>query len=184
MPGAIGATNSAARHDVVDVGMVLKSSSPGVEHAEEAWEIGTDVFGISDELVDRRRGRLKQSRVPEALVLANEGTQLFGDCKGDQEMMPWQLALDLSLEPLLRFTVLAGGTVTIAAGGKELLRLRTALALIERNPAGLGTTSDDSIEDFAMSAGHDRSIALKILGAEGGKDFTDGGHDRVPPSRG
>jgi hypothetical protein len=111
-------------------------------------------------------------------------TQLFGDSKGDQEMMPWQLALDLSLEPLLRFTVLAGGTVTIAAGGKERLRLSTALALIERNPTGLGTTSDDSIEDFAMSAGLDRSIALKILGAEGGKDFTDGGHDRVPPSRG
>jgi hypothetical protein len=34
-----------------------------------------------------------------------------------------------------------------------------------------------------MGAGHDRSIALKILGAERGKDFTDGGHDRVPPSR-
>jgi hypothetical protein len=184
MPGAIGATNSAARHDVVDVGMVLKSSSPGVEHAEEAWEIGTDVFGISDELVDRRRGRLKQSRVPDTLVLANEGTQLFGDCKGDQEMMSWQLALDLSLEPLLRFTVLACRTVAIATGAKELARLSAAVALVERHPAGLGATRRDGIDDFAVSFGHHRGVTLEVLGSEGCEDFTDGGHDRVPPSRG
>lgn len=30
MPGTIGATQSAARNDVVDMGMILKSSSPGV----------------------------------------------------------------------------------------------------------------------------------------------------------
>lgn len=96
--------------------------------------------------------------------------------------MAGELALDLGLEPLLGFVVLAGGTVAIATGNEELLRLSTALAPIERNPAGLGATSDNSIDDFTMAPGHGRSIALKILGAEGGKDFTDGGHDRVPPS--
>ena len=163
--------------------MVLKSSSPGVQHTEEAWEIGTDVFGISGELLDRRRRRLEQSRVTEALVLADEGTQLLRNGKRDQEVMAWELALDLGLEPPLGFVVLAGGTVAIATGNEELLRLSTALALIERNPAGLGATSDDGVDDFTMAPGHGRSIVLKILGAEGGKDFTDGGHDRVPPSR-
>jgi hypothetical protein len=32
-----------------------------------------------------------------------------------------------------------------------------------------------------MSLGHRVGVALEVLGAEGGKDFTDGGHDRVPP---
>ena len=48
-------------------------------------------------------------------MLAHEGSQLFGDRKGDQEVMTRELALDLSLEPLLSFVVLAGGTVAIAA---------------------------------------------------------------------
>jgi hypothetical protein len=95
--------------------------------------------------------------------------------------MAWELALDLGLEPLLGFVVLAGGTVAIATGNEELLRLSTALALIERNPAGLGATSDHSVDDFTMSLGHRVGVVLEILGGEGGKDFTNGGHDRVPP---
>ena len=97
--------------------------------------------------------------------------------------MTRELALDLCFEPLLSFVVLAGGTVAIAAGNEELLRLRATLAVIDGDTAGLGATSGNSIEDFAMSLGHGRSIALKILGAEGCKDVTDGGHDRVPPLR-
>ena len=34
------------------------------------------------------------------------------------------------------------------------MRLSAALALIERHPAGLGATSGDGIDDFAMSLGH------------------------------
>ena len=125
--------------------MVLQGSSPGVQHTEEAWEIGTDVFGISGELLDRRRRGLEQSRVTEALVLADEGVQRLRNGKRDQEVMAWELALDLGLEPLLGFVVLAGGTVAIATGNQELLRLSTALALIERNPAGLGATGCDCV---------------------------------------
>ena len=95
------------------------------------------------------------------MVLAHERTQLFGDGKRDQEVMARELALDLGLEPLLGFVVLAGGTVAIATGNEELLRLSTALALIERNPAGLGATSDDGIDDFTMTLGHGRSSSVE-----------------------
>ena len=133
--------------------MVLQGSSPSVEHAEEAREIGTDVLLIEGKFFNRIRGRLEQSRVTEALVLADEGVQRLRNGKRDQEVMAWELALDLGLEPLLGFVVLAGGTVAIATGNQELLRLSTALALIERNPAGLGATSDHSIDDFTMPLG-------------------------------
>jgi hypothetical protein len=125
----------------------------------------------------------EQSGVSGALVLPHEGAQLFGNGKGDQEVMTRELALDLSFKPLLRFVVLAGGTVAIAAGDKELLRLGTAIASVKSDPAGLGTTGHDGVDDFAVSHRHRRGIALEILGTEGGKDFTNGGHDRVPPSR-
>jgi len=183
MPGAIGGMHSATGNDVVDVGMVLQSSTPGVQHTEEARQITTDVLWIEGELFDGIGRSFEQSAVSDALVLAQESSQLFGNGKREQEVMPRQLAVDLGLEPLLGFTVLAGGAMAIAAGAKELARFGTAIALVGRDAAGLGTTSDDGIDDFAMGLGHCGSVALEILGAEGGKDFMDGGHDRVPPSR-
>ena len=53
------------RNDVVDMGMVLQGSSPGVQNTEEAWEIGTDVLSIEGEFFDGLRGRLEQSRVTQ-----------------------------------------------------------------------------------------------------------------------
>src|SRR3970282_3033703 len=93
------------------------------------------------------------------------------------------LALVFFFEPLLGLVVLAGGEMAIPAGAKERLRLGAALALVERHPASLRTTGHDGIDDFAVSFGHLGGVALKVLGAERGKDFMDGGHDRVPPSR-
>ena len=63
MPGAIGRTESATRNDVVDMGMVLQGSSPGVQDTEEAGEIGPDVLLIEGEFFDGIRGRLEQSGV-------------------------------------------------------------------------------------------------------------------------
>ena len=57
MPRAIGRTDSAARNDVVNVGMVLKSSSPGVQDAEEAGEIGPDG--------SKAKGQVLQSRIAD-----------------------------------------------------------------------------------------------------------------------
>ena len=59
MPGAIGRTKGATANDVVNMGMVLQGASPSVEHAEEAWEIGTDVFSIEGKFFDRVRRRLE-----------------------------------------------------------------------------------------------------------------------------
>ena len=184
MPRAIGRTKRATANDVVNMGMVLQGASPSVEHAEEAWEIGTEVFSIEGKFFDRIRRRLEQSGVTGALVLAHERTQLFWDGKRDEEVVTRQLALDLFSQPLLGLIVLAGRTVAIAAGAKELARLSAALALVERHPAGLGTTRREGMDDVAVSLGHGASVTLEILGCEGGEDFMDGGHDRVPPSRG
>ena len=164
--------------------MVLQGSTPGVQHPEEAGQIGADVLWIEGESFDGVRGRLEQSRVTDSLVLPYERAQRFWDGKGDQEMMARELALKLFFKPLLGFTVLAGGAVAITTGAKELWRFGAALALVERHPASFCTTGHDGIDDFAVSLGHFGGVVLKVVGAKGGKDFMDGGHDRVPPSRG
>ena len=155
-----------------------------MQDAEEAGEIGADVLLIEGEFFDGIGGRLEQSAVTGALVLPHEGAQLLWDGKGDQEVMTRELALELFFEPLLGFVVLASGAVAITAGAKELLRLSAALTLVECGTARLRTTGDDGIDDFLVSLGHRGGVTLEILGCEGSKDFMDGGHDRVPPSRG
>jgi len=155
-----------------------------VQNTEEAGEIAADVFSIEGEFFDCIRGGLEQSGVSDALVLSHERAQRFWDGEGDEEVMARKLALDVSLESVLSFTVLTGGTVAIAAGNKELLWLSAAFTLVERDAASRGSTGHDGIDDFAMSFGHRGSVTLEVFGSEGSKDFTDGGHDRVPPSHG
>jgi hypothetical protein len=46
--------------------------------------------------------------------LPHEVAQRFWDRKGNEEMVAWELALDLFLQPLLGFIVLAGGAMAIA----------------------------------------------------------------------
>jgi hypothetical protein len=154
-----------------------------MQDAEEAWEIGTDVLLIKCEFFDGVRRSIEQSGVSHALVLPHEGAQFFRDRKSNEKMVTWELALNLFLQPLLGLTVLAGGAMTITTGAIELAWLGTAITLVEGDPAGFGAASHDGIDDFALRLGYYGSIALEVLGAEGYKDFMDGVHDRVPPSR-
>src|ERR1700724_3345057 len=100
------------------MGMILQSSTPGMQDPEEAWEIGTDVLRIEGEFFDGLRGRPEQSAITDARVLPHERTQLLWDGKRDEEVVAWELTPDLFFEPLLGFIVLAGGAVAIAAGEK------------------------------------------------------------------
>lgn len=68
--------------------------------------------------------------------------------------MTRELACNLGLEPLLSFTVLAGGAMAVSAGAKELLRFGAAIALVEGDAASFRAASDDGIDDFAVSFGH------------------------------
>lgn len=167
----------------MDMGMILQGSSPGVQNTEEAWNIGTDVILIEGQFFDGVRGSLEQGGVSHALVLSHEGAQRFWDRKRNKEMVAGELAPDLFLQPLLSFMVLASWAMAIAAGAIELVGLGAGFALVERNTAGFGTTGHDGIDDFAVRLGHSRGVALEVLGAEGCKDFMDGGHGPVPPLR-
>ena len=97
MPRAIGGTDGATGNDVVNVGMILQSSAPGMEYAEEAGEVGADMLGIGGEFFDGVGRSLEQSGVAKALVLADERAQLLWDGKSDQEVVARELALDAGL---------------------------------------------------------------------------------------
>ena len=167
----------------MDMGMILQGSSPGVKHTEEAGNICADEVLIEGEFFDGVRGGLEQGGVSHALVLSDEGAQFFWHRKRNEEMMAGELALELFLKPLLSLMVLASRAMAIATGAIELVGLVAFFALVVGNATEFSATGGDRINGFAVCFGHQVGVTLEVLGAEGCKDFTDGGHGRVPPSR-
>ena len=53
VPEAIGGGEGAAGDDVVDMGMILQGTTPGVKDAEESREISADVMFIQGEFFDK-----------------------------------------------------------------------------------------------------------------------------------
>ena len=95
IPAAIGSGESAAGDDVMDMGVILQGSSPGVQHAKEARQIGADVTLIKSKFFDGLRGGLKQGGVSSALVFAHKGAQVLWHREGEKEMVSGELAVDL-----------------------------------------------------------------------------------------
>jgi len=74
---------------------------------------------------------VEHALVREALLRADEGTEGLRDGKGEEEMRPGQLFVQVVLEPLLAFMLLALGTVPVATGMIDTVVPPTSLALIE-----------------------------------------------------
>ena len=60
VPEAIGGGEGAAGDDVMDVGVILEGSAPGMEDPEEPREISADVVFISGEFFDGLGGGFEQ----------------------------------------------------------------------------------------------------------------------------
>ncbi len=63
MPEAIGGREGAAWDDVMDVGVILQGTPPGVKDPEESWEISTNIILIQGEFLDSLGGGPEQGRV-------------------------------------------------------------------------------------------------------------------------
>jgi hypothetical protein len=182
VPEAIGGGEGAAGNNVMEMGVILEGSSPGVEDAEESREITADVVFVEGEFFDGLGGGLEQGRVSHPLVFANEATQIFRDGKGEQEMMTGELAFDLFFQPLAGFMVLTRRAMAISTGAIDPMELATLFTLVEGNAVELGATANDGINDFAVYRRHDVGVAFEVLGGEGSEDLIDCGHGLGPPS--
>jgi len=176
VPGMVLRRDGSSGDDVMDVGVVVELTAPGVEDTEEAWEISSDVLGISSQ-GDHGLGRgCEQGIVRGALVAADEGVELLGDGEGDEEMVSWHLPLHLFMEPLMSLLVLTGGAVTVSAGAEEEMGFTTLLTLIESGSEGLGSTVDDGTDDLEVIAGHGVFVPFHVLRAVGSEDVIDCSH--------
>jgi hypothetical protein len=160
VPEAIGGGEGAAGDDVMEMGVILEGSPPGVQDAEETGQISADEFFIRGEFLHRFGGGFEQGRVGYPLVLANESAQTLRGGKSEQEMVTGELPFHLFLQPLAALMVLTGGAMAIPAGAIDLMGLAAFFALIGSHSTGLGATGDDGIDGLAVCIGHYLGIAF------------------------
>jgi hypothetical protein len=150
VPEAIGGREGAARDDVMEMGVKLEGSSPGVKDAEESREISADVVLIWSEFLDGVGGGFEQGRISHPLVLTDEAAEVVRDGESKQEMVTGELPFQLLFEPLLGLMVLTGRAMAIPTGAKDPMELAAAFALIKGDTTEFGATGDDGIHDFAV----------------------------------
>ena len=73
------------RHDVVDMGMMLKVLSPGMEHAEES-DVGSQVLRIASQFEHRRGTGAVEQIVKQPLVLEDKSGERVRQSEDDVEV--------------------------------------------------------------------------------------------------
>jgi hypothetical protein len=79
-------------------------------------------------------------------------------------MMPWQLTIQLGLQPLPGFMVLAIGAMPVTAASIYHVVFTAFGALIDGNSVMIRATIDDGIDDFTMFPGHGIIEPMDVLG--------------------
>ena len=79
VPEAVSGGEGTAGHDVMDMGVKLEGSSPGVKDAEESREISADVVLIWSEFLDGVGRGFEQGRISHPLVLTDEAVEVVRD---------------------------------------------------------------------------------------------------------
>ena len=166
----------------MDVGVVLELSSPSVQDTGETREVGANETLVLGEALEGERRGVEHSVVREALMRAAEGSERLRDRKGEEEVRPWELLVQVVLEPLVGLMLLALGTVAIATGMIDAVLPSTVLALREAVPIMPALARLDSADDLAVCEGQ-LGVALQVFWSKGGKEIAQGGHGRSPCMR-
>src|SRR5271170_2296077 len=73
-PAGAVRSETAGGHHAVDMGMMLQSLVPSMEHAEEA-DLGSQVAWIASDLQQRCSAGVKQQVIDQPFILQREGSQ-------------------------------------------------------------------------------------------------------------
>jgi len=113
-PSGTVESQSAGGNDVVDMGMMLKVLSPGMQYAEES-DIGSEVLGIASQFEHGRGAGSIEQIVEQTLVLENKRGQIMRQRKDEVEVRHGQQFCRARRQPFCARVPLALGAVPVAA---------------------------------------------------------------------
>lgn len=164
------------------MGRVLELAAPGMEEAGETEQVRAAKALVFGQSFEGFRGGGEHGLVGEGVRGADEGAQGCRDGEGEKQGRPGQLLVQMAISPLLGCTVLALGTVPVAAGVMDAVWWVTGWARREAMSRGSAAAMLDGADDLAVCEGQ-RRRALQGLWGEGVEDVAEGGHGRSPCMR-
>ena len=151
---------AAHGHDAVDVGMMLETLPPRVEHHEPA-NSGAEAFRIRRDPQQRLRGRPKQEVVDDALVGERQARQRLRHREDDMDVADGQELRFPGRHPGVPRGGQAPGTMAVPAAVVREGRLRTLLTSIAVPTERRGAALRDRAEHTAMRPGHPGVVGLQ-----------------------
>ena len=112
-PAGVIRSETASGQHAVDMGMMLQSLVPGVEHAEEA-NLGSKVPGIASDLQQRCSAGVKQQVVDQTFILQCQRSQFPRQGEDDVHVAGGQQLPFPRLKPALAGVALASGAMPVA----------------------------------------------------------------------
>jgi hypothetical protein len=132
-------------------------------------------------LKGERRGG-EHGVVRETLMRADEGSERLRHGKGEEEVRPGKLWLQMVLEPLLGCMLLTLRAMPMATGMMDPVVSLTAWALRETVAVMAALALLDGADSLAVRGG-EVGVARKVCWRKGVKDIAVGGHGRSPCMR-
>jgi hypothetical protein len=130
--------------------MILERSTPGVEYPEEPGLISAYKFGILNQLFQGVGGSEKQRSIGDPLIDSHEPANLLGHGKGDHEVMPRHLAIQLFRKPLPGLVVLTRRTMAVAAGAMDCMVFPAFLTPEQGRSTSRSAAVDDGSNCFTV----------------------------------
>src|SRR5215471_3171492 len=104
---------------------------------------------------------------------AEAGAERLRDGKGEEEVRPGQLLLQVVCEPLRGFMLLTLGAMPMATGMMDAVLPSTVLALIEAMAVVAALVLSDGADGLVVGGGEVRR-ALKVFWRKGVEDIAEG----------
>src|SRR6266852_6151993 len=141
-PAGVVQSETAGGQHAVDMGMMLQSLVPGMEHAEEA-DLGSKVAWIAGDLQQSGSAGMKQQVVDQTFILQGERSQFARQCEDNVHVAGAQQLPFPRLKPALAGVALALGAVTVTARVVRDDGMSAGRALIAMSTQHCGTAARD-----------------------------------------
>lgn len=131
--------NACSWHDHMYVGVVIKFSGMGMQYRCKSGHT-LQLLVILRKCFQKFLYTEKHQSIDDLLILPGQLAQLFGQGKGDQVILGWKLFVQLILNPLPAFMVLAMGAASMATGMRDIGLFLTAGTPDQHMAIGLFST--------------------------------------------
>ena len=162
--------DAAARHDAVDVRMMIEVLAPRVQHRRDA-DIGAQMLRIGGDGGQRLGRGGEQEAVDLGLVLVGDGADRCRQREDHVEVGDRQQLRLAGLQPRLRRRPLALGTVAVAAGVVGYARVPAVVAALDMAAERRGATELDRRHDAPLAEAQMTLVGGTPSGAVAAEDI-------------